>query len=38
VENMVLTSNLQHTLDDDIPDTNGMEELRGFTDRHVFGD
>lgn len=35
---VVMTANLQHTLDESSPDTNSMEELLGFIDRHVAGD
>ena len=35
---VVITTNLQHTLDNGDPDTNSMEELKTLIDRHVSGD
>ena len=35
---VVITANLQRTLDEGGPDTNSMEELQEFLDRHVSGD
>ncbi len=35
---VVITANLQRVLDQGGPDTNSMEELQDFLDRHVAGD
>ena len=35
---VVMTTNLQHTLDNGDPDSNSMEELQTLIDRHVAGD
>ena len=35
---VVMTTNLQHTLQEGGPETDIMEELQGFIDRHVSGD
>ncbi len=35
---VVITANLQRTLDNGDPNTNSMEELQGFLHRHVSGD
>ncbi len=35
---VVITTNLQRTLDNDESDTNSMEELQRFLARHVAGD